>query len=120
MGIVVLRSMTPWVAVSSLRSSNLLTVISMVPVGLAFDDSLGRGELAEKFKLADCNFHGTRRGGHVNRHNRVSRQNRCYWCSLVISKQKARKPAVTVGGSEKWKTKRSSRFAFVYRSGVHV
>src|SRR5579883_3136267 len=35
MGIVVLRSMTPWVAVSSLRSSNLLTVISMVPVAVA-------------------------------------------------------------------------------------
>src|ERR1700730_11441982 len=30
MGIVVLRSTTPWVAVSSRRSSNLLTVISMV------------------------------------------------------------------------------------------
>src|ERR1700724_1583057 len=30
MGIVVLRSPTPWVAVSSRRSSNLLTVISMV------------------------------------------------------------------------------------------
>ena len=35
MGIVVLRSTTPWVAVSSRKSSNLLTVISMVVVPAA-------------------------------------------------------------------------------------
>ena len=35
MGIVVLRSTTPWVAESSRSSSNLLTVISMVAVPAA-------------------------------------------------------------------------------------
>ena len=35
MGIVVLRSTTPWVAVSSRKSSNLLTVISIVVVPAA-------------------------------------------------------------------------------------
>src|SRR5271167_4893148 len=29
---------------------------------------------------------------------------RLYFCSLLISNTKARKPVVTVGGSEKWKT----------------
>src|SRR5208282_1299067 len=29
---------------------------------------------------------------------------RLYFCSLLISNAKARKPVVTVGGSEKWKT----------------
>src|SRR5579871_413324 len=41
MGIVVLRSTTPWVAVSSRRSSALLTVISMVDVPVATIASAG-------------------------------------------------------------------------------
>src|SRR5208282_1686548 len=41
MGIVVFRSTTPWVAVSSRRSSNLLTVISMVVAAMAGATSTG-------------------------------------------------------------------------------
>src|ERR671924_56666 len=75
---VVLRSTTPWVAVSSLKSSNLLTVISMVvvPVGVA---------------TASTGISGS-----------PWRQRATLEYSL-ISKEKAIKPAVTVEMREKWK-----------------
>jgi hypothetical protein len=43
MGIVVLRSTTPCVAVSSRNNSNLLTVISMVVVPVAADAKVSTG-----------------------------------------------------------------------------
>ena len=81
-GIVVLRSTTPWVAVSSLSSSNLLTLISIAvpwiaPVASAAIVSTSAGD----------------RGSDA----------RPFLLLLLISNQKHIKPVVTAGNAEKWK-----------------
>src|SRR5207249_11677261 len=63
-----------WVAVSSRKSSNLLTVISIVAVPAA--EAKASAGIPES---------------------------PCYFEYFLISKEKAIKPAVTVGGWEKWK-----------------
>src|ERR1039458_4854061 len=69
---VVLRSTTPWVAVSSRSSSNLLTVISMVVVataGAASTGILGLPTVLLFFSYIKCKSNKTssnrRRGGEV-------------------------------------------------------
>src|SRR5579859_4220842 len=54
MGIVVLRSTTPWVAVNSRSNSNLLTVISIVPAATAASTGIKcspQKQWVPKFKL---------------------------------------------------------------------
>src|SRR6266498_331478 len=77
MGIVVLRSTTPWVAESSRSSSNLLTVISMVVVPAA--DAMASTGIERKPLTVR------------------------YFDYSLISNQKPIRPAVTVGRREKWK-----------------
>src|SRR5450432_179637 len=77
MGIVVLRSTTPCVAVNSRSNSNLLTVISMVPTATAASTGITSPQ------LTSC---------------------RATSSTTLISNAKPIKPAVTVGPSEKWKT----------------
>src|SRR6266550_1839094 len=77
MGIVVLRSTTPWVAESSRSSSNLLTVISMGVVPVA--DAMASTGIERKPLIVR------------------------YFEYSLIPNQKPIKPAVTVGRREKWK-----------------
>src|SRR5215469_5518035 len=91
MGIVVLRSTTPWVAVSSRNNSNLLTVISMVPVAVATSTGITESPVWRR-----------------------------YFLYFVISNQKPIKPAVTVGISEKWKSVVSPVFPLPCHPTLHV
>jgi len=55
MGIVVLRSTTPWVAVNSRSNSTLLTVISIVPTAVSTATAASTG--IDFFSPAACYFY---------------------------------------------------------------
>src|ERR1039457_6452571 len=78
MGIVVLRSTTPCVAVNSRSNSTLLTVISMVPAATAASTGIT----------------------YVPRYCYL----RCYFYYYLITNKKPKNPAEKEGAGEKWKT----------------
>src|ERR1700729_3374555 len=96
-GIVVLRSTTPCVAVNSRSNSNLLTVISIVVVPAATAASTGINHVSLNRRLPHATFSTTLR-----------------------SNIKLIKPVVTVGGSQKWKTFLTCLFSYRFHLQPNV
>src|SRR5271166_5469995 len=95
MGMVVLRSTTPCVAVNSRSNSNLLTVISIVPAATAASTGI------ECVSPDLANF-------------------AVLLLTTLISNTNQIKPAVTVGTSQKWKTQPTRLFSPVSKQIVRV
>src|SRR5580700_4548049 len=84
MGMVVLRSTTPCVAVSSRRSSNLLTVISMVVDGAATAGATSTGILGLPTLLLFSSYikcKSKKTSSNRRRFGEVENRSRCLWFS---------------------------------------
>src|ERR1700730_8712962 len=81
---------------------------------LALDDALGRSQLSQQFKLADRDLQRPYRSGRFDRHKISLPRRAATFSTSLISNTKPIKPVVTVGASQKWKSRATRLFSFAF------